>query len=430
MSLARLVITAVVVEGRRVAEVASAYDVARSWVYELVARYRSEGDAALEPRSRRPHTSPRTTPGTTAELIVQLRHRLVAKGVDAGADTIRWHLVTHHDVTVSRATIYRTLRRHGLTKVEPAKRPKSSYIRFQADLPNETWQADFTHYRLADRSDVEILCWIDDHSRYAISVTAHQRVTGPIVVDTFSNALQKHGVPASTLTDNGMVFTTRLAGGKGGRNGFEHLLDSLAIIQKNSRPNHPTTCGKVERFHQTLKRWLDAHPTPTTIDELQQLCDAFVDEYNQHRPHRSLDNRTPTAAYQARPKATPAGTHQPHYRVRHDKVSQGNVSAPRRRRPAPHRTRPTPPRNPHHHAHQRPQRPSHPRHHRRDHPPTDHQPDTPLPRHRSPDRRTTTTLRTAETETSRTLIGGSAVRDVPRHHIVGAEGLEPPTSSL
>jgi hypothetical protein len=210
--------------------------------------------------------------------------------------------------------------------VEPAKRPRSSYIRFEADQPNECWQADFTHWRLADASDVEILCWLDDHSRTAISVTAHRRVTGDIVVDMFTNTLEAHGVPASTLTDNAMVFTTRLSGGRGGRNRFEHLLDSLGIIQKNSRPNHPTTCGKVERFHQTLKKWLAAHPAPATIAELQTLLDAFVAAYNQQRPHRSLHGRTPAAAYQARPKAAPAGAHQAHYRVRHDKVNAGNVS--------------------------------------------------------------------------------------------------------
>jgi transposase len=183
VSLARLVITAVVVEGCRAGEVAATYKVARSWVYELVARYRVEGDAAFEPRSRRPHTSPRAVLGKTAELIVQLRGELVAQGLDAGADTIAWHLREHHHLTVSPATIYRTLRRAGLTKVEPKKRPRSSYIRFQADLPNECWQGDFTHWRLADGSDVEILCWIDDHSRYAITVTAHHRVTGRVVVE-------------------------------------------------------------------------------------------------------------------------------------------------------------------------------------------------------------------------------------------------------
>ena len=202
----------------------------------------------------------------------------------------------------------------------------SSYIRFEADLPNETWQADFTHWRLADDTNVEILCFIDDHSRYAISVTAHHRVTGPIVVNTFTAAVETHGIPTSTLTDNGMVFTARFAGGKGGRNGFETLLDTLGVDQKNSRPNHPTTCGKVERFHQTLKRWLRARPAAATTVELQHLLDAFVDEYNHRRPHRSLHGRTPAAAYQARPKATAGGTHTPHRRVRSDRINTGNVT--------------------------------------------------------------------------------------------------------
>jgi transposase InsO family protein len=326
VSLARLVITAVIVEGRRQADVARDYQVSSGWVSKFVARWRLVGDAAFEPRSRRPHRSPRVTPSATVESIIRLRDELVLHGLDAGADTICWHLLQRHQLSVSPATVYRILRRAGLTKVEPNKRPRSSYIRFEADLPNECWQADFTHWRLGDGSGVEILCWIDDHSRTAISVTAHRRVTCDIVVEAFTNALQAHGVPASTLTDNGMVFTTRLAGGRGGRNGFEHLLDSLGIIQKNSRPNHPTTCGKVERFHQTLKRWLAAHPPAATIAELQALLDAFVTAYNQPRPHRSLAGRTPAAAYQARPKATPSAGHDPHLRVRHDRVNQGNVS--------------------------------------------------------------------------------------------------------
>jgi transposase InsO family protein len=325
VSKARLVITAVVVEGRSQAEVARDYHVSKGWVSKLLARYRVEGDAAFEPRSRRPRSSPNKTPDETVELIVAIRDRLVASGHDAGADTIIWHLAHEHQLAISRPTVHRILARHGRIKLAPKKRPRSSYIRFQAELPNECWQADFTHWRLADASEVEILCWIDDHSRYAISVTAHRRVTGPIVVDTFTKALETHGVPASTLTDNGMVFTTRLSGGKGGRNGYETLLDALHVTQKNSRPNHPTTCGKVERFHQTLKRWLTAHPA-ATLDELQAALDQFVGEYNQQRPHSSIADRTPIAAYHARPKASPTAAHQPHYRVRRDRVSHGNVS--------------------------------------------------------------------------------------------------------
>ena len=149
--------------------------------------------------------------------------------------------------------------------------------------------------------------WIDDCSRFALSATAHHRVTGPIMLATFRRTVAQHGVPASTLTDNGMVFTTRLAGGKGGRNGLETELRDLGIRQINSTPGHPTTCGKVERFQQTMKKWLRAQPAqPATLEQLQALLDAFVETYNQHRPHRSLPHRaTPATIYTSRPKATP-----------------------------------------------------------------------------------------------------------------------------
>jgi transposase len=245
MARARLVITAVVVEGRGVREVARDYGVSPGWVSRLVSRYRDEGEAAFEPRSRRPHSSPRATPTETVELIIDLRCRLIEAGDDAGPETIRWHLEHRHGVSLSAATIGRYLHRAGLVTPQPHKRPRSSYVRFAAELPNETWQADFTHYRLAGGADVEILCWLDDHARYALRLTAHRRVTGPIVLNEFRAAITTHGVPASTLTDNGMVFTTRLSGGKGGRNGFEAELVRLGVQQKNSRPNHPTTCGKV-----------------------------------------------------------------------------------------------------------------------------------------------------------------------------------------
>ena len=326
VSKAKLVITAVVVEQRPVREVAAAYGVSRSWIYELVARYRVEGDAAFEPRSRRPRSSPNATTAEVVDLIVGLRDEFTLTGLDAGPATIRWHLRHHHDVSVAASTIHRVLRAAGRVTDQPQKRPRSSYIRFQAEQPNETWQADFTHHRLADSSDTEILTWLDDHSRYALSVTAHRRVTGSIVVDAFTACCDTYGTPASTLTDNGMVFTTRLSGGRGGRNGLETLLDTLSVRQKNSRPNHPTTCGKVERFQQTMKKWLRTQTPAATIAELQHHIDAFVDTYNHHRPHNSLNDTTPHVAYQARPKATPSGTHNPHLRVRHDRVRDGRVS--------------------------------------------------------------------------------------------------------
>ena len=135
----------------------------------------------------------------------------------------------------------------------PRKRPKSSYHRFAAEQPNECWQSDFTHWSLADGSGIEILNWLDDHSRLLLAATAYRRVAGPDVVASFTATAAHHGLPASTLTDNGSVYTSRFTHG---HNDFERLLASLGITQKNGHPGHPQTQGKIERFHQTVKRWL------------------------------------------------------------------------------------------------------------------------------------------------------------------------------
>jgi transposase InsO family protein len=227
------------------------------------------------------------------ELIVALRKDLAGQGLDAGPVT-----------------------------PEPRKRPKSSYLRFAAELPSQCWQPDFIHWQLAGGQEVEILSWIDDHSRYALRITAHRRVTGSIVLAEFRAAVADHGTPESTLTDNGMVFTTRLSGGKGGRNGFEHELRRLGITQKNGRPSHPQTQGKVERFQQTLQKWLAAQPPAATLTGLQAQLDAFTSYYNTRRPHRSLPHRaTPATAYNARPKATPGDRDtDTHNRVRTDRL--------------------------------------------------------------------------------------------------------------
>jgi transposase InsO family protein len=331
MSKSRAIILSVAVEGLSQAEAAARYDVSKGWVSKLMARYRSQGDAALEPSSRRPHRSPTRVADVVNQAIVNLRVELVDRGLDAGPVTIQWHLAAQGH-TVSVSTIRRRLIDAGLVTAEPKKRPKSSYIRFEADLPNETWQSDFTHYRLAGGADTEVLVWLDDHSRYALSVTAHHRVTGPIVVETFNQTAGAYGFPASVLTDNGLVYTTRFSGGRGGRNQLEtHLID-LDITQKHSRPNHPTTCGKVERFHQTLKKWLAAqNPQPATLNHLQALIDAFIDEYNHRRPHRSLNRATPAVAYHRLPKTGPAGTTAgTHHRVRRDRIDKRGAISLRR----------------------------------------------------------------------------------------------------
>jgi transposase InsO family protein len=346
MSKRRLVITAVLA-GLSQSEVARTYGVSQGWVSRLMARYRAEGEAAFEPLSRAPKSSPAATPPATVELIVRLRKELGEAGLDAGADTIGWHLAHHHDTVVSRPTINRILIRAGAVAPDPSKRPKSSYLRFEAGQPNECWQSDFTHYRLADRTrhvthrggvrrieegtDVEILTWLDDCSRYALSVTAHRPVTGPVVLATFRTTAAKYGFPASTLTDNGRVFTVRLFGGTPGRNHLEHELRERNITQKNGTPNHPQTQGKVERFQQTLKKWLRAQPTqPASLAELQALLNTFAEIYNHHRPHRSLPHRaTPATVYTSMPKATPSTDRSAdtHNRVRRDRIDKrGSVT--------------------------------------------------------------------------------------------------------
>jgi transposase len=175
MSLARLVVTAVRVQGRSKSEVARDYRVSRRWVQELVRRYDAEGEAGLEPRSRRPRHSPQATPSAVEEQIVALRKTLVEQGLDAGAHTIAFHLQQRHGHAPSPATIWRILVRRGFVTPQPHKRPKSSYVRFEADLPNERWQADLTHWALADATEVGILNVLDDHSR--LLVASHARMT-------------------------------------------------------------------------------------------------------------------------------------------------------------------------------------------------------------------------------------------------------------
>jgi hypothetical protein len=181
------------------------------------------------------------------------------------------------------------------------------------------WQSDFIHWRLAEGSDVEILNWLDDHSRFLLSCTAHQPVTGDDVVAVFLGLVGEYGAPRSTLTDNGRVYTARFGGG---RNAFEHLLPLLGIKQKNGAPGHPQTQGKTERFHQTLQRWLTARPATSNLAQLQRQLDEFRAHYNEQRPHRALARNTPGHAYRATPKAAPASNgHAPgHYRLRYDRL--------------------------------------------------------------------------------------------------------------
>jgi transposase InsO family protein len=318
---ARYLVEAHLIEGRSVAELAAAHGVHRSWIYKLLARYREGGYEALEPRSRAPRSSPNRTPAEVVRAIVSLREQLLWQGHDCGAETIAHHLAKDKelDSVPSVSTIWRILRREGLVVPQPQKRPRSSLIRFEAELPNEMWQADITHWRLAGGQDVEILNMVDDHSRLFLASRAFATTKAADVVEVFRSAIDLHGMPASLLCDNGAVFT---ATPRGGKVLLQLEMERLGVVAKNSRPYHPQTCGKVERLHQTLKRYLARQAPAKTLAELQAQLDAFAHYYNAIRPHRALAGRTPLQAYSTRIKARPAsqGASESHFRVRHDKV--------------------------------------------------------------------------------------------------------------
>jgi transposase InsO family protein len=294
----------VVVEGRSYREVARAHGVSKSWVGKLVGRFREGGYEAVTPQSRAARTIPHRTPTEIEDEIVTLRKELSDQGLDAGAETIRYHLVLRRSEVPSVTTIWRVLRRRGFVTPQPHKRPRSSWVRFEADLPNERWQSDVTHWRLADRTEVEICNVIDDHSRLAVGNRVMNTATAPKVLSLFREAGARWGFPAALLTDNGCVYTTWH---RGGPNAMQTELLALGIAFRHSRPYHPQTCGKVERFHQTMKRFLAAQPVASSIAELQAQVDRFVAYYNKVRPHRGIGRRTPKAAWEARDKARPSG---------------------------------------------------------------------------------------------------------------------------
>src|SRR5437588_8840989 len=248
MGMARYLVEAHLREGRSVAELAASHGVHRSWIYKLRARYRAEGEAGLEPRSRRPKRSPTKTAEPFVAQILALREQLTRDGFDAGAHPIHAHLSRDQSDVPSPSTIWRVLKAEGLVTPQPHKRPRSSYVRFCAELPNECWQTDITCWR-----EVEIIGVIDDHSRLCMAARAFAQVKVADVVATFYEAASRYGLPQSLLSDNGAVYT---ATPRNGRCAIESELLALGILYKHSRPYHPQTCGKIERFHQTLKKHL------------------------------------------------------------------------------------------------------------------------------------------------------------------------------
>lgn len=248
MVLRQMVVDAVVLEGRSIREVARSFGVSKSWVYELVRRYRDAGEAGLVERSRAHRTNPHQMSFETEEAIVRLRKELTDLGADAGAQTIQWHLECRRGSAPSVSAIYRALQRRGFVTPEPRKRPKASYVRFEADLPNECWQADMTHWQLADDTEVEIVNFIDDYSRMVVAIEVHHTIKAEDVRSTFRSACERYGTPASMLTDNGAIFN---AVHRGGRSGFK-VTCSPSVSSTNTPP--PTTHRPAEKSSAGTRR--------------------------------------------------------------------------------------------------------------------------------------------------------------------------------
>jgi transposase InsO family protein len=296
MSVRRLIVE-VDVEGLNVRRFCREHGVSTWFFYDLRRRHAREGDAVLEPRSRAPHRVANRTSGEVEDLIVGVRKELADVGLDAGPATIRWHLEARGVAVVpSEATIWRVLKARGLVVAQPAKAPKHAGKRFVADRANECWQVDDTTWSLADGTEVKILNVVDDHSRLLVGSVAAFSVTGAFALAVFAAAAAVLGWPARFLSDNAKAFRHVLA----------DALAELGIASRHSRARHPQTNGKVERFHQTLKRWLAKQPAAQTLEELQTQLDIFRHIYNHERPHRSLARRHPANVWVDAPKTGPA----------------------------------------------------------------------------------------------------------------------------
>ena len=234
-----------------VTEVCARAGVSRTAFYNWVNAVAERGLEGLEERSRRPRSSPQRIPAATEDAIVRLRKELLEEGLDHGATTIQWHLGRRGEVASvpSVATVHRVLVRRGLVVPQPRKRPRRALRRFVAPAPNELWQIDHTDWVIATGM-VKIINIVDDHSRVAIRCRAVAEATSEAAWVTFSQGAQDWGLPAGTLSDNGLCFSGKL---KHFEVFFEAHLRDAGVRPITGRPYHPQTTGKVERDCRALR---------------------------------------------------------------------------------------------------------------------------------------------------------------------------------
>lgn len=291
--------------GVKVLDLCAELEISTSSFYELKKRFKKQGTEGLGPRSRRPQRSPNQTPPDIEDEILRLRKELP---LDNGAEVIAWHLAQQGIPSPSVRTIHRVLVRRGAVTPQPQKRPKSSWRRFEFEAPNACWQIDATAWNLDGGATAWIMDILDDHSRVLTAARVGAAPSASLALSAFESAATRWGLPAMVLSDNGSCFRGGPRAGAGA-GAFPAALGALGIKAVNSSPYHPQTCGKIERFHQTLKRYLATQPLATTQRQLQAQLDRFLEHYNHARPHRALRGRghTPANAWHASERAGPSG---------------------------------------------------------------------------------------------------------------------------
>lgn len=281
------------------------YGISRKSFYELRKRAQVDGQAAvLEPRSRRPRSSPSKLSEQSKQQAITVRAALEASGLDHGPISVHDKMASMGlPVVPSTAALARIFRETGVARAEPKKKPRAAWRRFVYPAPNACWQLDATEYVLTGGRKCVIFQLIDDHSRYAVASHVAWGETAHAAITVVDKGITAHGVPQRLLTDNGLALNPSRRGQTGQL--FAHVT-RMGVHAITGKPYKPTTQGKNERFHQTLFRWLHAQPLASSLDELQAQVDTFDHIYNNQRPHQGLPGRvTPATAWHATPKADP-----------------------------------------------------------------------------------------------------------------------------
>lgn len=296
----------VIAQGLTVTEVAARYGVSRQTLHRWVARYRAGGLGWLADRSHRPNSCPHQTPAQIEARVLELRR------AHPGWGPLRLrHALWQQGIEPlpGRSSIYRALVRAGLIEPRPRRKRKTDWRRWERARPMELWQMDVMGARLADGAGFKVVTALDDHSRFCVGARAVPRATAPAVCQAFSFAMRRYGIPQAVLTDNGKVFTARF-GPHHGRVLFDRICQENGIRHLLTAPESPTTTGKIERFHKTLRQELLAGKALATVEEAQEALDRYVEQYNALRPHQALGMATPAERFRLR-ASSPGSPRQP-----------------------------------------------------------------------------------------------------------------------